>query len=92
MDKTIHLYLRIAGRYKIIVYSLIATLILLQYQLIAYTFYALSFYELSLVLIDFYKESRKLKYENKSNEIQILKLRLEEKKAETKKETYSKRK
>ena len=80
--KYIELYLKIFDRYKIIVYALIATLILLEHELIAYSFYALSFYELSLVLINFYKESRNFNLEKKDTEIKYIKVKLEEKKLE----------
>lgn len=82
MNKYIELYLKIFDRYKIIVYALIATLILLEHKFIAYTFYALSFYELSLVLINFYKESRNFNLEKKETEIKYIKVKLEEKKLE----------
>lgn len=82
MNKYIDLYLKIFDRYKIIVYALIATLILLEHKFIAYTFYALSFYELTLVLIAFYKDHRIFNLEKKETEIKYIKVRLEEKKLE----------
>lgn len=84
--KYLDFYAKVFNRYKIIIYAFVATLILLQHVLIAYTFYAFSAFELSLVLIDFYRDSRKLKYENQANDIQIIKLKLQEKKVEEKQE------
>lgn len=67
--KYFELYKDICKLYKIPIFALIGTIILLEHKAIAYTFYALACYEIIDCCIRFYFSNRKEKKEYVSYEI-----------------------
>ena len=82
--KYLDFYLKITGRYKIVIYITIASLILIAHKVLACALYALALHEIIMLFSEWQLKKHELKQENLKSELLVRELALCDKKEDVK--------